>query len=320
MTNPIVEQVAERLYELFRAQSGPGPIPWNILPEGRREGWYAQAANLIEPMLAAATEAYSRSGNEILPEHLETETAEIGEKTAGTFAAWRTAWRTSTDDQVQFPNAAVSAGLAANAALRAAFGWAPTPTAPEIVDSMCTFEQQTEAGDELRLHLAAAHGHPVALGAGDSEAHTLHERFHAEGQGLYSHHVRNLQWSHEEIEAAIAVAARHGMSRAEFDRPYAEHLGRTPHTVECDDLRLHLMTYHGVVNAFELRDHQVDDMHTHDHNGPGYGTRNHLSSVQDWSDAKIKRLAADMAHDLEAQKWIRAGYDTTTARLAGRGR
>lgn len=333
--NPITEQVAERLYRFARARDAR-TAPINAYSEeGRRRAaaaaqadddfhtllgqqkadWYFAAEMLIQPMLDAAAEAYSRSGTIVDADELELETQERAGRTAATFRAWRSAWRASHDGQVDFPLAAVSGGLAAAAALRAAFGYSATMTAPEITASMREHETQERAGDELRLHIASAHAYPIGLGSGDGEAGDLHRELHHLDEATYAHHVDNREWSDDEIQDAIAASALEGMPRDQFDRPYQEHTDRAPHTVDRDELRLHLMSHHGVMNAFDLRDYQVDAMHTHDHNGPGYGIRNHPAQSAGWDEERIMAQIADMDDDPKTQEWIWAGYENTGGRL-----
>lgn len=301
--NPIHAAVAERLYEFVRIRelasnfkSTVGPSPWIALSDDLRVAWIRQAEQLIEPMLAAAAEAYSRSNTIVDPDVLDVVTGEDAEKIGARFREWRMAWRSSNDGHIKFPNHAVSAGLAAGAALRAAFGWTPSLTAPEIVDSMRDGEQQTPAGDAVRLHLASAHGHPIGLGAGDGEAGALHEQMHHHASVRYPHDLSDLRWSEEEIREEIEKLAGRGYPKEQFLRPLQQHLDRMPHTVDCDHLRLHLMSAHRLINAATLRDHEVIDAHEHEHNGPGT-IRNHPRESTAWTSLRVHETLGDVLLD-----------------------
>lgn len=323
-TNPTTAAVAERLYEFVRTRelatnfkSTVGPSPWIALSDDLRASWRRQAEQLIQPMLDAAAEAYSRSGNQVLPEHLDVETGEVAERVGHRFADWRRAFRSSTEEHVGFPNHAVSAGLAAVAALRAAFGWSPTKTAPEIVDDMRPGEVQTEAGDPLRLHLASAHAYPVALGAGDGEAEILHHNLHIRGESEYPHEVTDLGWSEDEARNTIEVLHEKGYPRDQFIRPLRDHLDRAPHTADYDTMRLHLLSAHCLVNAAELRDHEVADAHQHEHDGPGT-IRNHSRHDLFWTVDKVHDVLDDVRGEPEEHARYLRATDDVMARLKER--
>lgn len=335
-TNPIILAVAERLYRMVRARDrriAPVNVASDLsarraeaadraaekdtfdqLTDDQKAGWYREAETLVEPMLTAAAEAYSRSGCQVLPEHLDVETEEAAEKVGFQFVEWRRAFRSSTEQYVQFPNHAVGVGLAALAALRDAFGWTPTRTAPEIVDTLRADEQKTEAGDQVRLHLTAAHAYPIALGTGDGEAEALHSQMHGRGQMEYEHDPADLRWSEDMARHSIDVLVHEGYGSEQFLRPLREHLERAPHTVAYDVLRLHLLSSHCLVNAAELRDHEVADAHEHEHNGPGT-IRNHPREDHSWTVDKVHLVLDGMRDDPDELKRYLDATGKVMARL-----
>lgn len=322
--NPVTAAVAERLYELVRLReinqhstSMTGPSPWIALSNDLRASWMREAEKLTEPMVTAAAEAYSRGGRICDADVLDVETEEIAGSVGRAFTQWRRAFRSSTEHHLNFPNAAVGAGLSALAALRAAFGWTPTPTAPEITDSMRPSEKQTPARDDLRLHLAAAHGYPIALGAGDGEAVVLHDEMHRRVDMLYPHAVDDRSWSEDEVRHAIAKLADEGYPPEQFYRPLREHLERAPHTVAFDDLRLHLLARHCLINAATLADHAVIDAHEHEHDGPGT-IRNHPRDDHSWTVEKVNDVLADLRDDWEGQARYLEATDKVMTRLKER--
>ncbi len=309
-TNPIVAQVAKRLYQFVCADMIDD---FATLTATQKEGWYIEAGKLLEPVADAAAAAWTRTGFDADADSLEEVTASAADRVAGRYRRTRTEWRNSLAEEM--PSDAFGA-LAALAALRAALGYSPKPTAPEVVESMADHERQTPDGDLLRLHIAAAHGHVVVLGAGDGEAGQIHRWFHAAGRALYSHHVTNREWSNDEVQAAIVAAATDGVTRAQFDRPYQEHLKRTPKTVDHDPLRLHLLSVHCLVNAMDLHDHEVLDAHDHEHTGPGT-IRNHPRGDLTWTVDKIHRVLDDLRDDPDEQRRVTAAVEEAVARVQG---
>jgi hypothetical protein len=314
--NPIVEEVAARIHAVARGNSGRS---FEHLEEWNKAEWRRRAGEVIQPMLDAAAEAYSRGGRICDADCLDVETEEIAGSVGRAFTSWRRAFRSSTEEHLAFPNAAVGAGLSALAALRAAFGWTPTPTAPEITESLRDSERQTPARDGLRLHLAAAHGYPIALGAGDGEAVVLHDEMHRRVDMLYPHPADDRSWSEDEVRNAIAKLADEGYPPEQFYRPLREHLERAPHTVVCDDLRLHLLARHCLINAAELADHAVLDAHAHEHDGPGT-IRNHPRDDRSWTIEKIHDVLDDLRDDPAAQNRYLAAADLSMDRIKGRTR
>ncbi len=310
--NPIIEQVAARMWAIDRQTEGFA----DLHPE-HKAYWYEKARYVTEPMLTAAIDGYARGGVLCDPDVFDEETQETAGKVAATFRRWRTAWRSSTDEHIEFPIYAVNTGLAAFAALRAAFGWTPTRTAPEITDSMRDHEKQTPAGDELRLHLADAHAYPVALGAGDGEADEIHREMHDRGEAQYAHPVTAREWSADGARYAITAKGREGFPEDPFLRPLGEHLDRAPMTADFDHLRLHLMARHCLVNAAQLRDHEAIDAHEHEHDGPGT-IRDHPRGNVDWHLDAVYAKLADLAHEPELKDQYGNAINAALDRLAKR--
>ncbi len=212
----LVDEIAQELND----QQGVELVPGRQL-----------AQDILRIVARHAAAAWSRSGFYLDEEVLDEVLAERAGKAAGTFLQWDDALRMGRADALPFPIAALTDLLAAQAALRAALGYTPTPTAPELIQDRRGSDQITTAGDHVRLHLAAAHGVLFALGASDRLAAAEHLRRHAEAghppPGFSGGHtVDNLTWSDAGVQAEIALAEAEGMPRRQFDRPYADHQTR----------------------------------------------------------------------------------------------
>ncbi len=213
----LIDQIAQELHE----QQGVELVPGRHL-----------AADILALVVGRAAAAFSRSGTEFgvdpdgppLGELLAELLDEIAGKAAGTLLQWDDAMRMSRDDQLPFPNAAVSDLLAVVAALRAAIGYQPTPTAREIIAARRDTDKVTQDGDAVRLHLAAHHGLLFTFGASDRLARNEHARRHAAGD--HGHHHEDLSWNSTHIEAEIAEAVTEGYPEGQFQRPFREHLAR----------------------------------------------------------------------------------------------
>lgn len=137
------------------------------------------AKDILAIVARHATAAYSRSNEIVDPDVFDEVTTEIADKAAGTFLQGYRAMRSGRDGDLEFPHAAVSHLLAVTAALRAALGYAATPTGPEVYQTAKENENaHTRGHDELRLHLLSHHGYLLAPFATDREVAAAHTAEH----------------------------------------------------------------------------------------------------------------------------------------------